>query len=168
MNQAEAKEEFLQLWGTLGSQWGINRTMAQIHALLMVSSKSLSTEDIMQELSVSRGNANMNLRELMNWNLVYKELKTGERREYFRAEKDIWEVAKRVIQERRRREIKPVKDNLKQLQITEFHKSDTDAAEFNKVVKNISEMVNKLDHMAELAVKADENWLFSKLIKMLK
>ena len=89
MQLSESKDQFIQLWGALGSSWGINRTMAQVHALLLISPESLSTEDIMERLSVSRGNANMNLRELMNWNLIYKDLKAGERKEYFRAEKDI-------------------------------------------------------------------------------
>lgn len=83
MNLQDAKQQFLQVWGTLGSSWGINRTMAQIHALLMVSHTILSTEDIMEQLQISRGNVNMNLRELMNWNLIYKVMQAGERREFF-------------------------------------------------------------------------------------
>ena len=72
MQLTEAKEKFVQSWGSLGSQWGINRTMAQIHALLLVSHEALSTEDIMETLQISRGNANMNIRELINWQLVQK------------------------------------------------------------------------------------------------
>ena len=83
MQLDEAKEKFTQSWGTLGSSWGINRTMAQIHALLLVTNKPLCAEDIMASLQISRGNANMNLRALMDWGLVHKEFKTGERREFF-------------------------------------------------------------------------------------
>src|SRR6188474_963118 len=108
MKLNEAQDKFIQAWGTLGSSWGINRTMAQIHALLLVSPDALSTEEIMEDLNISRGNANMNIRALLDWNLVYKELKPGERREYFSAEKDIWKVATQVIRERRKRELEPV------------------------------------------------------------
>lgn len=167
MKFPQAKQEFLQLWGTLGGQWGINRTMAQIHALLMVSPGALSADEIMAELSISRGNVNMNLRELMTWNLVYKELKMGERKEFFRAEKDIWEVAKRVVQERRRREIQPVKENLKLLKNIEGA-STAESREFQRVIGDISNLVNKLDSAAEKAIKAGENWFFGKILKALK
>ena len=93
----EAKAQFIQTWGKLGSEWGINRTMAQVHAILLISPKAMSAEEIMAELSISRGNANMNIRDLINWNLVHKKLVPGDRKEYFTAEKDIWEVARRNI-----------------------------------------------------------------------
>ena len=71
MTLDEGKESFIQSWGTLGSSWGITRTMAQIHALLLVSPEALSAEDIMAQLQISRGNANMNIRALIDWNLVF-------------------------------------------------------------------------------------------------
>ena len=82
MDWREGKERFLQAWGALGSEWGINRTMAQIHALLMIAPQALSADSVMEELTISRGNANMNLRALMDWGLVYKELRAGDRKEY--------------------------------------------------------------------------------------
>ena len=97
MDLQEGKEKFIQSWGALGSNWGINRTMAQIHALLLISPEALSADEIMKELQISRGNANMNIRALIDWGLVYKELKTGERKEYFVAEKDIWIVFQNII-----------------------------------------------------------------------
>ncbi|MCB0624548.1 MAG: transcriptional regulator, partial [Saprospiraceae bacterium] len=81
MDLREGKEKFIQSWGALGSSWGVNRTMAQIHALLLISPEALSADEIMEDLMVSRGNANMNLRALIDWGLVYKELKPGERKE---------------------------------------------------------------------------------------
>jgi DNA-binding transcriptional regulator GbsR (MarR family) len=164
----EAKQEFLLLWGTLGGQWGINRTMAQIHALLMISPGALSAEEVMEALSISRGNANMNLRELMAWNLVYKELRMGERKEFFRAEKDIWEVAKRVIQERRKREILPVRENLKTLKNISNANENHETREFVRVVGDISSLVSKLDSVGEKMIKADENWFFGKILKLMK
>ena len=102
MQLDEAKDKFIQAWGSLGSNWGINRTMAQVHALLLITPESLSADEIMGALNISRGNANMNIRALIDWGLVQKELKSGERKEFFVAEKDIWEVARRVMLERKK------------------------------------------------------------------
>src|SRR6187402_37289 len=115
MEFKEAKNKFIQTWGALGSQWGINKTMAQIHALLMVSAEPLSMEDIMEELLISRGNASMNLRALMDWGIVYKEYKSGERKEFFTAEKDLDELAVKIAKERSKREIKPALKVLKEV-----------------------------------------------------
>lgn len=168
MKIEQARERFVQLWGTLGSNWGINRTMAQVHALLLISPRALSTEEIMEELSISRGNANMNIRELINWNLIYKELKYGERKEYFRAEKDMWEVAIRVAQERRKREITPLRNTLSDMTRLEETTDSPEAEEFVKVVKSIDSLVGKLDKVADAVIKAEENWFFGKLIRSFK
>ncbi len=108
MELNDAKNRFIQAWGTLGSNWGINKAMAQIHALLLLATEPLSAEDIMEQLQMSRGNVNMNLRALMDWGIVKKDLKVGERKEYFSTGKDVWELAKQVSRERRRREIEPI------------------------------------------------------------
>jgi len=80
MELVEAKQKFIEAWGKLGSEWGINRTMAQVHALLLVTPGALTTEEIMEALSISRGNVNMTVRDLINWGLVEKELRPGERK----------------------------------------------------------------------------------------
>jgi len=120
MELQQAHQEFIQLWGNFGSQWGINRTMAQVHALLLTSEDALSTDEIMEQLSISRGGANSNLRELMVWNLIYKTSFPGDRKEFFVAEKDMWEVAKRITRERKRREIEPLMHHLVRLKTIEF------------------------------------------------
>ncbi len=116
MEYNEAKDKFIRAWGTLGSNWGINKAMAQIHALLLMATEPLSAEEIMEELQMSRGNVNMNLRALMDWGIVKKEHKVGERKEFFTAGKDVWELAKQVSRERRRREIEPIIQVLGELQ----------------------------------------------------
>ena len=88
MQLPEAKQKFIEAWGKLGSEWGINRTMAQVHALLLISPEALTTEDVMESLQISRGNANMNLGALIDWGLIEKRMKRGERIEFFEAEKD--------------------------------------------------------------------------------
>src|SRR6218665_640479 len=130
----EAKKQFIQTWGTLGSEWGINRTMAQIHALLLISPDPVTTDAIMEELQISRGNANMNLRDLLGWNLIRKELMPADRKEYFAAEKDIWEVARRIATERKRREIEPVKNALSRLKKAEGDHKKPEVKEFIKMM----------------------------------
>lgn len=102
-----ARDEFVSQWGALGTQWGINRTMAQIHALLMTAPQAMTTDEVMEELEISRGNAHTNLKELVAWGLLRVIVKKGERREYFEAEKDVWSIFTIVARERKRREIEP-------------------------------------------------------------
>ncbi|MEX1049824.1 MAG: MarR family transcriptional regulator [Akkermansiaceae bacterium] len=103
----QARDEFVAQWGALGTQWGINRTMAQIHALLMTAPEPLTTDEVMEDLEISRGNAHSNLKELVAWGLLRVVVKKGERREYFEAEKDVWQIFTIVARERKRREIEP-------------------------------------------------------------
>src|SRR5204863_9713713 len=103
----EARDEFVSQWGVIGSAWGVNRTMAQIHALLITAPAALSTDDIMEELKISRGNAHSNLRDLVSWGLVRSVVRKGERKEFFEAEKDVWKMFCIIIRERRRREMRP-------------------------------------------------------------
>lgn len=108
-----AIDRFVALWGEMASTWGINRTMAQIHALLYCVEEPLNTDQIMDRLDVSRGNANMNLRSLVDWNLVRKTQRSGSRKDFYVAEKDVWQITARIIEERQRREIYPVQDRLR-------------------------------------------------------
>ncbi|OIN60817.1 GbsR/MarR family transcriptional regulator [Arsenicibacter rosenii] len=158
----EAKAKFVQTWGTLATQWGINRTMAQIHALLMIAPDPIDTDTVMEQLQISRGNANMNLRELMDWGLVYKQLKPGDRREYYIAEKDVWKIARQVAKERRRREITPVIEVLEELKKVN---TDTPEAEaFRKIVGDLSQVVGFADNTLNAVIKAEENWLMGQFL----
>ncbi len=110
----DALMRFILFWGEMASRWGINRTMAQIHALLYASEDPLDTDEIMQLLQISRGNANMNLRSLINWELVRKVHQSGSRKDFYTAEKDVWKITARVIKEREKREIQPVMQQLQE------------------------------------------------------
>ena len=88
----QIKQDFVGQWGALGSQWGVNRTMAMIHSLLLVSPEPLTTDEVMQKLEISRGNANTNLRELASWGLVRSVVLKGKRKDYYEAEKDVWRI----------------------------------------------------------------------------
>lgn len=166
MKLAEAKEKYIQTWGTLATNWGINRTMAQVHALLLAEGKPLSTDEVMEALQISRGNANMNLRELMNWGIVRKELIKGERKEYFFAERDQWFLFKQLVKERKRREIEPVLNS-----ITEFKNVEETTDEAKQFVALMSEMENvtgKVFSIMDMAIKSDDHWLIGKITGLLK
>ena|SRR5690606_7572925 len=168
MKLNEAKQQFIQTWGKLGSEWGINRSMAQVHALLLIAEKPLSTEDVMEELNISRGNANMNLRDLLLWNLVYKVLVPGDRKEYFVAEKDFWEVAKRIAKERKRREIEPLLQDLNLLKQVEGDRRHSDVKQFADTIEGLNDFVMKMDKGVDVMLKADQNWFFGTMLKMVK
>ena len=101
MKLTEGQQKFIISWGSLGSQWGINKTMAQIHGLFIITNKPLCTDDIMEGLQISRGNVNMNVRTLIDWGMVYKEHILGERKEFYIGEKDMWLIMKRVMKVRK-------------------------------------------------------------------
>jgi DNA-binding transcriptional regulator GbsR (MarR family) len=104
----DALERFIVLWGDMAAQWGINRTMAQIHALLYATARPLDTDEIMARLGISRGNANVNLRSLVDWRLARRTQRPGSRKDYYTAEGDVWRITTTIIEERQRREIQPV------------------------------------------------------------
>jgi HTH-type transcriptional regulator, glycine betaine synthesis regulator len=101
------QEQFVLEWGRMSSSWGINRTMAQIHALLFVSPEPLTVDEIMEKLRISRGNASMSLRDLMDWGIVRRFRRPGERRDLYMTETDPVGMFARVVRERKRREIDP-------------------------------------------------------------
>ncbi|HFC00101.1 MAG TPA: transcriptional regulator [Phaeodactylibacter sp.] len=166
MELQEGKDKFIQSWGTLGSNWGINRTMAQIHALLLISPEPLSAMEVKEKLNISMGNTNMNMRALVDWGLVYKKLKPGERKEFFEAEKDMWEVVKKIVIQRKRKELEPVLKVLDELSAVESKCKNSD--EFCKVIKDIKLFSNKADSMLDTLTKADSNWFMRTFINIIK
>ncbi|MDQ8054273.1 MAG: ArsR family transcriptional regulator [Pedobacter sp.] len=166
MKFSEAKNKFVQTWGALGSQWGINKTMAQIHAFLMVSAEPVSMEEIMEELQISRGNASMNLRALMDWGIVYKEFKQGERREFFIAEKDLDELATKIARERSKREIKPALKVLREVSAIQDDKTK-EAKHFIEQTKKLHDFVSKADQMIDKVTEYKDNWLARMIMKMM-
>ncbi len=112
-----AKNLFIRRWGEMGASWGISRTMAEIHALLYLSAEPLCTDDVMEQLEVSRGNVSMNLRQLVNWGLVYRVHHRGDRKEYFEAEHDVWQMFETIARERRRREVEPIVEAIERCKV---------------------------------------------------
>jgi DNA-binding transcriptional regulator GbsR (MarR family) len=168
MELAEGRLKFIEAWGKLGSEWGINRTMAQVHALLMISPEALTTEEVMNELSISRGNANMTLRDLIDWGLVEKQHKTGERKEYFYAEKDVWIIARRVAEERKKRELTPIIKILDQLSEVQGDEKDPAFKTFKTSVTDINKLAGNVNKTLDMMLKAEENWFFGSILRVFK
>src|SRR5215207_1088927 len=111
-----AQDTFIRRWGEMGQTWGINRTMAEIHALLYITGQGLCTDDVMERLNISRGNASMSLRALVDWGIIRRMHRRGERREYFESLGDVWEMFSIIAAERKRREMDPVLETIRQCQ----------------------------------------------------
>jgi DNA-binding transcriptional regulator GbsR (MarR family) len=109
-----AQDLFIRRFGEMGQTWGINRTMAEIHAFLYITGMPLCTDDVMDRLNISRGNASMSLRALCDWGIIRRLHKRGERREYFESLSDVWEMFSIIAAERKRRELDPVIEALHQ------------------------------------------------------
>ncbi|WP_047788461.1 GbsR/MarR family transcriptional regulator [Tenacibaculum mesophilum] len=167
MKLEDAKLKYIHTWGSLATNWGINKTMAQVHALLLVSTKPLSADEIMETLKISRGNVNMNVRALIDWGIVSKEFVVGERKEFFVADKDIWELFKQITKERKKREIEPVLKELDELQ-EDVKENSKEAEAFKKVMNDLSSVTKTVNGILENAIKADEHWLLSNFTKMIK
>ncbi len=165
MKLKEAKAEFIQTWGALGSSWGINRTMSSIHALLIASKDPLSADEIMDYLKISRGNVNMNVRALIDWGLVKRHMIPGERKEYFSAGKDPWEIARQVAAERRKRELEPVIEAVSQLQ--KIEDTSAEAEDFKNTLAQLEDFTRKVSNTLNQFVKSDKNWFFKKLMSLI-
>ena len=168
MKLIEARQQFISSWGAFGTHWGINRTMAQIHALLLISPDPLTQDDMMEQLNISRGNTNMNIRELINWGLVERVLHSGERKEYFSAEKDIWKVVKLIVKERKKRELEPMLQLLDKLEAVEGDKRDKNVKIFVDTVGSIKKLGRQADKTLDMMIKAEESWFIGTMMKFFK
>lgn len=164
MELQESKHKYIEAWGSLGSSWGVNRTMAQIHAVLLISTKPLSSDDLMEELKISRGNVNMNLRTLIDWGLAKKVLVQGDRKEYFISDKDIMSLGIQVAKERKKRELEPIIKILREV------KNPTDkgkeADEFRKVTDDLLKFAEQSESVLDLFINSNKNWFFKIISKL--
>ncbi len=162
----DAKGRFVRTWGDMASRWGINKTMARVHALLMAADEPLSTDSVMGELSISRGNANMNLRALEDWGLARRSSKGGERKEFWESEQDVWNMCCRIARERKKREIEPVigalEDCLKEAG------AGKDAASFRRRTGELLDLVRTLDFVLGKVAAQEKNAVMPKILLLLK
>src|SRR5437764_3747128 len=110
----EVEQDFVGLWRSMSSLWGVSPTMAEIHGLLYITGAALSMDDIMARLKISRGNVSMNLSKLAEWGLIRRVHKRGDRRDYYESLRDVWEMFTLVAAQRKRREIDPILNTLRQ------------------------------------------------------
>lgn len=162
----QAVEQFVLLWGEMASAWGINKTMAQIHALLYAEDDPMDTNAIMEHLNISRGNANMNLRNLLQWQLIQKVHFKGQRKDYYTAEKDVWNIVSIVVRERQTREITPIRQNLAECLELMDSQDPTSAkeGEFKERIENFIEFLDMFDRFT----KALLPYINKKNLKFLK
>lgn len=166
MQYEEAREEFIQTWGNLATQWGINRTMAQIHAVLLLSPNAMTTDDVMEELQISRGNANMNIRALVDWALLQKVYVKGDRKEFFVAIKDVYTIARRIAKERQRRELSPVVGMLEVLK--DIEGDGEKEMELKKISTDMFEMTKQINSLLSVFGDSEVKWWQKKLMGFLK
>jgi len=166
MQYEEGKDKFIKTWGELGTNWGINKTMGQIHGLLLVGTRPYTTDEIMQELNISRGNVNMNLRSLVEWQLISKVEKEGDRKDYYKAEKDIWTVFRHIIRKRKEKELHPMIHLLDE--VSDIQPTDENSAEFIKMMNELALFSNKADKTLDNLVNSKANILVSSYLKFMR
>ncbi|MFH2008993.1 MAG: MarR family transcriptional regulator [bacterium] len=145
--KSKARAEFVESWGSMGIFWGINRSMARIHALLIATEEPLTLDDICDELQISRGNASMSLKELRNWRVIQRVHVPGDRRDFYVTEHDIWSMFFRIAGERKRREFDPAIAALRQV-------LDTAGKSNGKVQARLKQMEDLLQTMDRLMTRA--------------
>lgn len=154
----QAQEQFIMEWGRMSSSWGINRTMAQLHALLLITGKDLTMDEMIEQLHISRGNASMNLRDLTEWGVIQRYRRPGDRKDIYRSDDDIVQMFTRVVRERKRREIDPTVSAIRDcLEII----PDTDQSEAANVVRQrlavLLEVFDIIDRVFEELFRSEES-----------
>lgn len=163
----QAREDFIRQWGAMGSAWGINRTMAMIHATLMTNPEPMNTDQIMELLQVSRGNANANLRELVGWGLIRPTALKGERKDYYEAEKDVWKMFCAITRERKRREIEPAMAVLTDCAARTAKLRGAEAKAFNGMMNDLADFVSVASNVMDKVSRSEKSKIVPTALKML-
>ncbi|HKD52850.1 MAG TPA: MarR family transcriptional regulator [Steroidobacteraceae bacterium] len=137
MKLTAVMQRYVLHWGEMGTRWGVNRSQAQIHALLFLSPEPLSADEISDTLGVARSNVSVGLRELMTWKLVQVTQVLGDRRDFFKAEQDTWEMIRIIVEGRKRRELDPTIAALRECQVLLAHDSETPKAVRERIVSQL-------------------------------
>lgn len=144
MKLTPVMEKFIVHWGEMGTRWGVNRTVAQIHALLYLSPEPLNAEEISETLGVARSNVSTSLKELMSWRLVKVIHVLGDRRDHFESLKDLWEIFNCVVEERKKREIDPTLTILRECEL----EATNDKATPDEIKRRIKDMTEFLETLS--------------------
>ena len=154
-SELEAQDRYIATWGNMGSAWGISRTMAEVHALLYITATSMCTDDVMDRLEISRGNASMSLRALEDWRLISRAHRRGDRKDYFVAETDVATMFRTIAAERKKRELDPVLASLYEIRdLTGVNETDVDEATagHNERMEELTKFVEALGNLSELVL----------------
>lgn len=162
----EVRDQFVAQWGALGTAWGINRSMAQLHARLLVASGPMSAEELMEELALSRGNVSTNLRELIGWGLVRQVALRGERRQYFEAEQQLWRIICAVARERKRRELEPALVMLRDVAARTKKMKGAEARSFHRQVAALASWIDRVCGLIDRVVAREESQVMPALLRM--
>ncbi len=163
MDLDSAQGKFIHEWGKLSTNWGVNRAMGQIHALLLVTKDDMCADDLMAKLCMSRGNVNMNLRALEGWLLIEKVYKPGERKDYYKAEKDLSKIFKIIIAERKKKELDPLLGLLNE--VNAVMPKCPESSEFCRMTKNLHRFAKKADHALNAISKSNAEWISKILLR---
>lgn len=143
-------EQFVESWNSMATLWGISPTMARVHGLLYISGDALSMEDIMARLAISRGNVSMNLAKLVEWGLVHRVHKKGDRKEYFSSISDLWEMFTLVAKQRKQREIDPILSALRRCkEQLDPHAGDDAALDRARRINDLFKFLTMVDSLAQ-------------------
>jgi len=144
-----AQDEFIRVWGQMASAWGISRTMAEVHALLYITGEELCADDVMERLAISRGNASISLRALLDWGVIRRAHRKGDRKDYFVAEQDVWTMFRAIVRGRLKREVEPLVASLYELRdLTLRDKPGDDARQHAKRLEELLEFFQMLSALA--------------------
>ena len=166
MKLSEAKEDFIRQWGELGTNWGINKTKAQIHALLMISSQPMCADQIMEALGISRGNVCMNLKSLLEWGLIYKGCRDDCRKEYYVAEKEMFKIFRQILLNRKKQELEPL---LKMMDnYSNVEENCTESKAFCNMVRDIKYFSSKADATLDRILHTNPDWFMGSFLRMIK
>ncbi len=144
-----SREAFISHWGEMGSSWGVPRSMAEIHALLFIEGRPMNADEIMDRLQISRGNVSTTLRQLADWGIVTRVRQRGDRKDYFEAEQDVWNLLSLIVRARKRRELEPL------LAALEDAKSLASAPGDSDDPKAIKAHIARLDSMNDALKRLD-------------
>lgn len=152
MMEKETQDRFIDSWGSMGQLWGINISVARVHALLLLSDSPVSLDEIAKTLGISRGNASMSLKELKNWGIIRLVKEPGDRQDYYVTEPDVWKIFFLIMRGRKRREFDPLLDAVNET-IASMPKS---SGPVNTRIRQLHDLLQTLDWVGEAALANED------------
>ena len=146
---ADGRQEFIELWGDMGARWGVPRSMTELHALLYIIGAPMNTDEIMKQLSMSRGNASMTLRTLLDWGIITRTHRPDDRKDYYIAEQDVWKLFATVARARKRRELEPLTARLNSLSLKSNADSTSDGVAHRERIESMLQFIIQFDGLSE-------------------